>query len=79
MEQQLFYDKIIRTGELDDIHAGEIQLVQRRLKLPVFVLPEDDSALVKLRQRGGETLLEVELYGFRLLYLIFASTSAKSA
>ena len=64
MEQQFFYRKVVGTRELDDIHARQLQLVQRRLELPVFVLPEDDPALVKLRQRGGETLLEGKLYGF---------------
>ena len=64
VEQQLLHGKIVRAGELDDIHTGQIQLVQRFFKLPVFILPENDPALIELRQWGSETLFEVELYGF---------------
>ena len=64
MEQQFFYRKIVGTGELHNVHAGQVQLIKRRLKLPVFIPPEDDPSLVELRERGGKTLPEVKLYGF---------------
>ena len=50
VEQQLFYRKVVAPGALDHGYAGEVQAVHQVRKLSVLVVPEQDAALVKLRQ-----------------------------
>ena len=64
MKQQLLHGKIICAGKLDDLYARNVELVDRRLKLPVHVLPEDDPALVEFLQWSGKSLPQRNLYGF---------------
>ena len=84
MEKKLLDGKIICAGQLDDLDAFQVQLVNVFLKLPILVLPEDDPAAIELWQGGCKTLRQIKLYalvrhGVYLPYLIFASTSANSS
>ena len=62
VKQQLLDGKIICAGQLDDLDAFQIQLVNVLLKLPILVLPEDDPAAIELRQGGCKTLRKIKLY-----------------
>ena len=64
VKQQLLDGKIICAGQLDDLDAFQIQLVNVLLKLPILVLPEDDPAAIELRQGGCKTLSQIKLNGF---------------
>ena len=52
MEQQLLDGKVVRAGQPDERDARNVQLVQHGLKLPVFIVPEDDAAFVEVPERG---------------------------
>ena len=64
VKQQLLDGKIVRAGQLDDLDAFQVQLVNVLLKLPILVLPEDDPTTIELRQGGCKTLSECKLDGF---------------
>ena len=77
VKQQLLDGKIVCAGQLDDLDALQIQLVNVLLKLPILVLPEDNPAAIELRQGGGKTLRQIKLYALvrhrsTLLALIIA-------
>ena len=64
VKQQLLDGKIVRAGQLDDLDAFQVQLVNVLLKLPILVLPEDDPAAIELRQGGCKTLSQIKLNEF---------------
>ena len=64
MQKQLLHGKVIRAGELDNLHIGDLKLVQHRFKLTILVLPKHNAAFIELRQRGSESLVKIQCDSF---------------
>ena len=58
----LLDSKRIVASQHNDFHTVQRKILQLVFKFPVFVVPEDDSALIELRQRSSETTCQVLLY-----------------
>lgn len=64
MQKQFLHGKVIRAGELDNLHIGDLKPVQHRFKLTILVLPKHNAAFIELRQGGRESLVKRKLYRF---------------
>ena len=49
--------KAVAAGELQELDAGERQLIQHGLKFPLLVIPEDDPPGIEILQRCGKPSL----------------------
>ena len=61
---QLFDRKGIPAGHADDTCIAQLNFIQIVLELALLVVPEDDAALVVVREGGSKALIEVEGYFF---------------
>ena len=56
MAEQLFDCKGIPAGHADDTCIAQLNLIQLILELALLVVPEDDAALVVVREGGRKAL-----------------------
>ena len=64
MAEQLFDRKGIPAGHADDTCIAQLNFIQLVLKLALLVVPEDDAALVVVREGGSKALVQIEEYFF---------------
>ena len=62
--QQFFDSEMVASGQRNNLHAVNLNLVQFINKFPVLVLPYDNAPLVEFRQRLRKSSGEVLLYFF---------------
>ena len=58
----LLCSKGVAAGEDQQLHAVQRNIIQLILKFPIFIIPEDDSALIELRQGCSKPSSQVLFY-----------------
>ena len=66
--EQLFDGKGIAAGHPDHACVAQLNFIQPVLKLALLVVPEDDAALVIVRQRCCKAIIQIQCHFFTVHY-----------